>query len=977
VWQPRLGGGVTLLAVAALTACHDVGGGHGDPDPVTTVAVSGVVADGPLAGAAVCYDLNDNAACDSGEPSATTDADGKYSLDIANEAAGQHAVIAEVPATAVDKDTGLPVGTAFTLKSPPSGSAGAQSVFVSPLTTLVVDVAGSQGTSTAEALAQVQAQLGLAASPLADFVASGDSQAGTLARVVNTVITDVSALADAAGVGAPAKAALLGSVTTGNLSALALLAGAASGTPAEVAQAVAAALKSEANINAGTIKAIADATLATRGAPPDTTPAEPFTSARRFRFTDANNYVVHAFVGDSSVRAADGSFMASEARAQVDNGVVAPFNRNTSYWVKSAQGGAGAWQTCHQGFEILRVQPATANAPQIATYCGASITHSRVAEADVAGRRMADVVAEIRASTLRDVPGAGTDANGAPKDWGPDPALLGDALFPDGARLQTRQQTSDVGDTERYVFTDVVRVAPATGVGTFPYRQPARLEEALRMSGDLVDPAASVTNLNTVFLDDMAAQPTDPGLRPIKRYRAALAPSGGAARFYACDVAATADASSRNCVKVGDGSFAIAAQGDARVLRFTAGYPAAPVTANFRQRLLVERSGGVFGGWRDLQRSYWNLRPNTKGWDALRTALALPQPQPPAAPAPGPFATLRNFTFADAANYSFRLFTGDNSVLDAQGYFLADEVRETRTAGNLVPFARNALYWTGASWFDCGSTGVGINRVNSVAPFDSDYCSGSYLDERTSSVTVTLNGTRMSDVVNNIRFYSTRDFAFDYANWGPSPAANPQLANSFFPAGSTMEYRGQLRKATPVAISTSATSRVRVPPVDPSVPFNTWPFATTLDEFIAKNPGDINGGPLNGATAFFVQGKTLAAAPSPEYTTALQWRVAFDANGQKARFYNNNISVATGFTTNYVKLLDTTYTIETVGGKRVLKFAAMPDGFEAAFSFQRMFAEHDGSVWYAFKDSVVAGDVYSIRLNRAATEALFRTLGIN
>ena len=67
------------------------------------VAVSGVVADGPLKDATVCYDLNDNKACDTGEPNDLTGADGKYSFDIAAAASGRHSVLASLPATAVDK----------------------------------------------------------------------------------------------------------------------------------------------------------------------------------------------------------------------------------------------------------------------------------------------------------------------------------------------------------------------------------------------------------------------------------------------------------------------------------------------------------------------------------------------------------------------------------------------------------------------------------------------------------------------------------------------------------------------------------------------------------------------------------------------------------------------------------------------------------------------------------------------------------
>jgi hypothetical protein len=305
---------------------------------------------------------------------------------------------------------------------------------------------------------------------------------------------------------------------------------------------------------------------------------------------------------------------------------------------------------------------------------------------------------------------------------------------------------------------------------------------------------------------------------------------------------------------------------------------------------------------------------------------------------------------------------------------MTNEIRETRSGGSLVPFVRNALYWTGTDWYDCPSDGVGINPVNSKAPFNTIYCK-TYLEDRHNDAVLTLAGRRMSDVVNDIRRYGSRDYAFDYGNWGPNPALQTQLANSFFPAGSTMTYRGVVRKATPVAISTAATSRVRVAPADTSAAFDTWPFAATLAEMIAKYPGDLLGGPLNGATAIFVQGFDLPVAPAG-FTTRVEIRVAFDANGNKARFWQNNRSATTGFTTNYVKLLDTTYSVETLGDAKVLKFAALPDGFERDFAFARMYAEKNGGVWYAYKDPVGADPVYSIRLNGTAFDALRAALGI-
>ena len=78
-----------------------------------------------------------------------------------------------------------------------------------------------------------------------------------------------------------------------------------------------------------------------------------------------------------------------------------------------------------------------------------------------------------------------------------------------------------------------------------------------------------------------------------------------------------------------------------------------------------------------------------------------------------------------------------------------------------------------------------------------------------------------------------------------------------------------------------------------------------------------------------------------------------------------------------MKLLDTTYSLQTLGGITLLSFAAMPDGFENEFAFQRMFAQRNGAVWYAFKDTVSAKPNYSIRLNKVAADGLAAALGIN
>ena len=265
-WRARSLPGSLCAVAVLLSACGSSDGDNtgvvvAPPVVPAVVAVSGVVADGPLKDATVCYDPNDNGACDTGEPGAVTDADGKYRFDIAAAAAGRHSVLASVPASAVDKDTGLPVGVAFQLKSPATGSAGAQAVFVSPLTTLVADRVQEGGKTVAVAVAEIQATLGLSVSPMTDFTvagAAGAGEVGLAARTVGVIVIETSKLAAGASVDALSAARLIKEATGSQLAVLAAtLANSTATTPAARAAEAAAAVAGQLNLRADTVKAVA------------------------------------------------------------------------------------------------------------------------------------------------------------------------------------------------------------------------------------------------------------------------------------------------------------------------------------------------------------------------------------------------------------------------------------------------------------------------------------------------------------------------------------------------------------------------------------------------------------------------------------------------------------------------------------------------------------------------------------------------
>ncbi len=188
-----------LLVALALAAC---GGGGGDPPSsnTSTKAVSGVVVDGPIEGATVFLDLNDNQLHDADEPiSAPSDPTGAYRLELGSVTPEQLAsghLITIIPDTAKDSDDGgktlAEAGRrGFTLMTPgsavepPSPDLADESkrAILSPLTTLVAAEMRKNGSSLSEAKDAVRQQIGLDADDvMSNFVAQRNDRLGRIAR---------------------------------------------------------------------------------------------------------------------------------------------------------------------------------------------------------------------------------------------------------------------------------------------------------------------------------------------------------------------------------------------------------------------------------------------------------------------------------------------------------------------------------------------------------------------------------------------------------------------------------------------------------------------------------------------------------------------------------------------------------------------------------------------------------------------------
>ncbi len=144
--------------------------------PNAGTPISGRVADGYIQGATVCVDLNKNDSCDDDEPSTVTGAGGSYDLTVP-DGAQDKPIVADIPATAIDEDTGEAIGKPLVFIAPSD-----QPEFVSPITTLVhQELQSNPSLNTEDAENAVKTLLGVSdedVSLFSDYVAGGKAETG-------------------------------------------------------------------------------------------------------------------------------------------------------------------------------------------------------------------------------------------------------------------------------------------------------------------------------------------------------------------------------------------------------------------------------------------------------------------------------------------------------------------------------------------------------------------------------------------------------------------------------------------------------------------------------------------------------------------------------------------------------------------------------------------------------------------------------
>jgi pimeloyl-ACP methyl ester carboxylesterase len=147
---------LSTVTLALLTAC---GGGNGVSQDNATI--SGAVIDGYIEGATVCLDSNANGACDTGEPSAKTDSDGKFKLEVGSASTTGLNLVVDIPKTAKDSDdNGKTLEEAGKSGYTMATTADQPSV-ITPLTTLLVGKVKTDALTVSAAKAQVLKELGL------------------------------------------------------------------------------------------------------------------------------------------------------------------------------------------------------------------------------------------------------------------------------------------------------------------------------------------------------------------------------------------------------------------------------------------------------------------------------------------------------------------------------------------------------------------------------------------------------------------------------------------------------------------------------------------------------------------------------------------------------------------------------------------------------------------------------------------------
>lgn len=654
------------------------------PPASTTTPSSTTVIDGAIQNALVCLDKNGNGVCDAGESQGKTDVAGKVTIDVPNADLGKFPVLAVIGTDAVDADSGA-VKTAYTLSAPadqgavvsPLTTLVQQLIATSGVTTnsaaAVVQNALGLSASLFQDYTKAAAPTGSTLNPATAarmLVLATQEQRKKIAAVVGSTADDGGAITSAnVDQAIQMKLLVLLPSVLAALSDSSVLAAATPAAKEAALLAAATALVSSSGLTAAampTVVAINHQTSTAAAVVPYVPTGE--LSLTNLRYVDSSNFFIRSNGSSLAQATPDVNKVQRYVERRLDRvaGVDTTWGSGGSVSSNSDLSWSGtAWSGCPINFEntnTLRDGKGNGNY----TFCGRETGTSSRAGFDVGGQSMVDVYNKMWAAGYSNL--SITNAVGA----------LGSSTFPAGATVFYQASTplttgisyspkgvnSPVGTSGLVSQYPVEAAADAALNGGISANQPAgRGCNAPELDGN---GSNSVTlegfigsrsgnpciNLNpgtfvyggttytsdapneswgafTISMGVSGTAPVGTGAAPgfysgNTKYQLAFKGSGAnPVTYYACKQRFT-DGSTRNCVSIGTGTYAIETLGDARALTLNNVPQQIKVARGGSDRVFVERGGHVYYGYKTNLGVSNSARLNAIGANALLAQLGVP-----------------------------------------------------------------------------------------------------------------------------------------------------------------------------------------------------------------------------------------------------------------------------------------------------------------------------------------------------------------
>ena len=323
---------------------------------------------------------------------------------------------------------------------------------------------------------------------------------------------------------------------------------------------------------------------------------------------------------------------------------------------------------------------------------------------------------------------------------------------------------------------------------------------------------------------------------------------------------------------------------------------------------------------------------------------------------PGDLASL---SYTDISNYSFRTLDGLAKPAGTSGGLIVD-TRGGKTSGTAIAKSvlYNQAYLTASGWVRCDDA-VAITTTRGT-PSRSTFCGAS--NSVGYAVPSDIGGQSMTSVVNTLQTDSVTNVI---NNGVATTGLLAALGSASYPSGSAIRSRTGYNLTQPIFINSINTDG------------RSQSEATTLEQFIAAKPSS----GVNLANA----GGSLTLGLSSGNLKNL--RVAFTGitspTAGTVQFYDCDLNSAQTVASNCVTAQTGTYTISTVGGMRVMRFAGHA---ETVMNQTRLYVEVKdapsviGGNWVfqarEIKPSVAVNLSNPKRLNATAWAAMKTQLGL-